>query len=232
MARPKQIEDSVLLELIKKYFDEECNYNVKKLKASEITKYINTHGYPDYQASTLRRTPAATDYIESLKKLTGEKHYVTVVAYQTVDAAALVETNRSKDKLIRAITERDLYYKEVADSAAYHFEKYGKLQKEYEVQKGENLFLTNRVTELEGQVFNCKSEIKQLKADLKARNTVIDTYIYPEIANTLLEKEGAVRKTDNYLKDDILENNIIYANTDIGAFSKSGSSVISGLFDI
>lgn len=65
MARPKYIEDRVLLELIKKYFYEECNANIKKLKASEIVKYINRHGYPDYPATTLRRTQAAMERLES-----------------------------------------------------------------------------------------------------------------------------------------------------------------------
>lgn len=36
MARPKQIEDDVLLDLIKKFFNDECRGNIKKLKASEI----------------------------------------------------------------------------------------------------------------------------------------------------------------------------------------------------
>ena len=35
MARPKQIEDDVLLDLIKKFFNDECRGNIKKLKASE-----------------------------------------------------------------------------------------------------------------------------------------------------------------------------------------------------
>ena len=68
MARPKLIEDSVLLDIIKKYFDEECNNDTKKLKAAEITRYINRNGYPDYPVTTLRRTSIAMEYIEELKK--------------------------------------------------------------------------------------------------------------------------------------------------------------------
>ena len=103
MARPKLIEDNVLLDLIKKYFNDECQKNVKKLKASEITKYINANGYPDYPASTLRRTPAAMKYIEELKASVTDNHYTTTVSYQTVAAALLVDSNRSRDTLIKAI---------------------------------------------------------------------------------------------------------------------------------
>lgn len=118
MARPKQIEDDVLLDLIKKFFNDECRGNIKKLKASEIVKYINANGYPDYPATTLRRTPIATKYIEELKATVVDEHYVTSVSYQTIDAALLVDSNRSRDTLIKAITDRDNYYKMIADSAA------------------------------------------------------------------------------------------------------------------
>ena len=91
MARPKYIEDRVLLELIKKYFYEECNANIKKLKASEIIKYINRHGYPDYPATTLRRTPAAMEYIEELKKAINDDDYITIESYRTIDAVLIVQ---------------------------------------------------------------------------------------------------------------------------------------------
>ena len=81
MARPKQIEDNVLLNLIKKYFNEECQGNAKKLKASEVTKYINANGYPDYPATTLRRTPVAMAYIGELKSSVSDDHYMTCVSY-------------------------------------------------------------------------------------------------------------------------------------------------------
>lgn len=102
MARPNDYEDNVLLDLIKKYFNEECHNNIKKLKTAEIVKYINNNGYPNYPATTLRRTKAATDYIEELKKTIRDEHYTTSVSYQTIDAALLVDSNRSRDSLIKA----------------------------------------------------------------------------------------------------------------------------------
>lgn len=232
MARPKYIEDTVLLNLIKQYFDNECNNDIQKLKASEITKYINTHGYPDYPASTLRRTPIAMEYIEELKKAASNEHYVTVVAYQTIDATSMVDSNRSRNRLISAITERDCYYKKIADSAAYHFEKYNELKKEYDLEKEKNDFLAQKTEELEKQIIQYKSEIKQLINDLTVTNNMIKTYIYPEIANELLAKEGAIRKTPGILKDGTLEKNIITTATNIKKTIKSDSNIIKGLYII
>ena len=232
MARPKLIEDSVLLKLIQEYFDEECNGDIKKLKASEITRYINAHGHPNYPASTLRRTKAAVDFIESLKKQSSNERYLTVAAYQTIDAAALVDSNKSRNRLICAITERDLYYKRIADSAAHFFEKQDQLKKKYDAEKEKNLILTNKIEELEQQIKADKTELKKLRDELKATNSIIKTYVYPEIANELLEKEGIIRKTEHLLKEESIENEIITTTTDVKAFSKSNSNVIEGLFDI
>ena len=42
MARPKQIEDDVLLDLIKKFFNDECRGNIKKLKDS-MAELMDVH---------------------------------------------------------------------------------------------------------------------------------------------------------------------------------------------
>jgi len=231
MARPKLIEDSVLLDLIKSYFHEECHNDIKKLKASQIVEYINNNGYPDYPATTLRRTKVAIDYIEELKKNIHDDNYVAIVSYRTIDAASLVDSNRSRESLIKAISERDCYYKTIADSATQYFERYDRLKKEYEVEKEHSALLSEKIKDLEGLISKYKADIKMLTTELNANKSVIETYIYPEIANELLVKEGATRKTECFIKNDALENNLITATTAIKNTAKSGSAVIKGLFN-
>ena len=232
MARPKLIEDRVLLDLIKKYYDEECNNNAKKLKATEVTKYINKNGYPDYPVTTLRRTKIAMEYIEKLIKLCRDDDYVTLVSYQTVDAEALVEANRTKESLIKAIYERDCYYKKVADSAVHFLDMHNELNQQLEDEKKKTEILTVKIKGLESLVAQYKTEIKTLKAERKAYETVVNTYVYPELANELLTKEGALRKTKTPLIEGSLENNLITSTTNAKKKAKSGSSIISGLFDV
>jgi len=231
MARPKLIEDITLLELIKEYFYKECNNDIKKLKPPQIVQYINKHGYPDYPASTLRRTKIAMDYIEELKRTVSDDNYITLVAYKTIDAALLLDSNKSRASLIKAITERDCYYKTIADSAVQSFERYNKLIEELEEEKEKNIRLNAKIEALEEQVFKYKGEIKSLVNELNAHKAVIDTYVYPELANELLAKEGAIRKTASPIIDNALDNNLITSTTNIKNMSKSSSSVIKGLFD-
>ncbi len=179
MARPKQIEDDVLLDLIKKFFNDECRGNIKKLKASEIVKYINANGYPDYPATTLRRTPIAMKYIEELKATVVDEHYVTSVSYQTIDAALLVNTNRSRDTLIKAITDRDNYYKMIADSAAQTFERYNTLSRKYDTEVIARKKLEDTVSALKELNSENKKRIQELEKELKAYKSVVETYVYP-----------------------------------------------------
>ena len=172
------------------------------------------------------------DYIEKLRNMVTNDNYITSVSYQTIDAALLVNSNRSKDTLIKAISERDSYYKAVADSAAQAFETYNTLKKQYEQEKEKNALLTEKISKLEDLISELNTEIKTLTSELKAYKTVVDTYVYPEIANELLIKEGAIRKTNNHIIEDAVNNNIITATTNIKDVSKSGSSIIEGLFNI
>ena len=232
MARPKQIDDQILLDLIKKYFNEECKGDPKKLKAVDVAKYINRNGYPDYPVTTLRRTPAAMEYIDSLKKSLTEDAYIKLVSYQTIDAEQFLRQNRSHDQLVKAITERDCYYKTVADSAVIYMDKYHSLYDKYEASVRTNEALTERIKELEELNFRYTGETKTYKVELDAYKSIVDTYVYPEIANELLVKEGALRKTETPLKDNALKDNIITSTTDIKKTVRSDSNVIQGLFDM
>lgn len=232
MARPKYIEDDILLDLIKKYFDYECKGDIKKLKATDITRYINQNGYPDYPATTLRRTRIAMDYIEELKNTVKDEHYTTSVSYQTIDAAALVDSNRSRDRLIKAITDKDNYYKTIADAASQSFNRYNALSKKYDKEVELRKQLEDKNALLEKELNEKKSIIRELEKQLKAYKSVIDTYVYPEIANELLVREGAIRETGEIISNDALDTDIITPTTNIKTKIKSGSNIIEGLFNI
>lgn len=231
MPKP-MIETSVLLKLIKKYFEDECHNNIKRLRYSEITQYINRNGYPNYPATSLRRNKAAVDYITELRQTVSEESYVTTVSYQTIDAASLVDSNRSRGSLIKAITERDMYYKTIADSAAMSFKRYNTLSHKYEDESEKCRHLEFENNELKQQLYECKMRIKELIKDFKAYKAVVDTYVYPEIANELLAREGYKKKAEtDIINQDTVDSNVITPSTDIRKKTKSGSSIIQGMFD-
>lgn len=96
MARNKSIPDDRLIALIHSYFTIECKKDVTKLKFPDITAYITAHGYPDYQVTTLRRTQAAREYIESLKEAEEKTAEVNVAAYKTLDIDEFLENHQPR----------------------------------------------------------------------------------------------------------------------------------------
>ena len=98
MARNKSIPDDRLIALIHSYFTIECKKDVTKLKFPDITAYITAHGYPDYQVTTLRRTQAAREYIESLKEAE-EKTAAASLSKQTAKASVELAKEHIKQTL-------------------------------------------------------------------------------------------------------------------------------------
>ena len=215
MARPKYIDDNKAIELIKKYFNNECNGDTKKLTTTKIVAYIMMHGYPQYNSAILRRSPNVKAYIDELKSTAENDDYVTTVSYQTIDAVSFVGRFRSKDSLIKAITERDTYYKKISDSAARSFERYNSVVRKYEGEAIRRKDLELKASEYEEQLEECRASVKKLKKELKAYKSIVGTYVYPEIANELLVKDGAIKLTKNIVDPEVVSDNIISTKTDI-----------------
>ncbi len=230
MARPKQIDDSKLLNLIERFFREECRGDSRKLKYEDIAKYIQKNGYPDYKATSLRRDTTAKTYIDNFKNQTKEATVTTVSTYKTLDVEEFINNNRTPDRLKRSLTELDAYYKSVADSAAQIFNEYNTLLKKYEELKAALEESRNTQKDTEERSKDSHSEVIALKKEIKVLNSVINTYVYPEIANELLAKERVKMKTTGYIDKEKLDEHIITAETPVND-SKSGSKVIRGLFD-
>lgn len=230
MARPKQIDDSELLNLIERFYREECRGDVKKLKYEEIAKYIQNNGYPDYKATSLRRDSTAKTYIENFKNQTKKASVTTVSTYKTLDIEEFINNNRTPDRLRRSLTELDAYYKSVADSAARIFNEYNALVKKYEEMK--DALEESRIVQKDTveRSKDSHSEVIALKKEIKVLNSVINTYVYPEIANELLAKERIKMKTTGIIDKEKLDEQIITAETPVND-PKSGSKVIRGLFD-
>lgn len=230
MARPKQIDDSELLKLIERFFREECRGNVKRLKYEEITKFIQKNGHPEYAATSLRRNPTARTYIENFKNQTREATVTTVATYKTLDVEEFINNNRTPDRLKRSLTELDAYYKSVADSAAEILNQYDSLVKKYEQVRDalEECQRSKEATEEKCKEY--RDELNALKKEFKAIRAVVDTYVYPEIANELLAKERVKMKTTGVIDVEKMDEQIITADTPVNDI-KSGSNVIRGLFD-
>lgn len=242
MPRKKTIDPETLIALIDAYFLEN-HQSPHSLRMSDITQYINTHGYPEYKAPSLRREKVAREHIEFLKQNKQEKQISFLVTHKTLDVNAFLANNETRPKLVEALTKLDNHYKTICDNAL-SIQAEAKSYKDtadYYSEKADNY-----VEELKlktNLLKKAEKEKRLLKQQLDAYKKVLSEYVYPNVASALLEKQGLLfRDTEPYLNEDNLSSQILEAS---GSISSSDiynedeessdifeSNVINGLFNM
>lgn len=227
MARKTKIDTDTLISLVGQFYAEKCDNNPAALKIPAIGDYIRSQGY-DVADYLIRRNQEVRDYITKLQDNTEETYINSVSVYRDLDIVAFVEKNNTPSKLIKAIKERENYYREVTTSAAYCFQENKKLQRKIQDME-------KRIRELESSMTKDEdscSETSRLCNELKAENVqlrnVVDTYVYPEIANELLKKQGLLKTTAGIVDVGKVEESIISSETDVAQIK---NNVLKGLFD-
>ena len=153
-----------------------------------------------------------------------------MVAYQSLDIEALLDNNRTRAKLTRALTDIDMYYKSLADTAAEIMKKDSeKTKKIGELQNSIDV-LTTQNTSLQEMVTALKKEMRALRAQNDALHTVVDKYVYPEMASLLLEESGYINLDTTYVDPEKAKEDIIDPSTPVNSPTKPQSKIIEGMF--
>lgn len=227
MARPSIIDTNILIGLIDRYFNEECNGDTSRLKASKIGEYARRNGY-DWADYLIRRNTDAMEYMNRLKENNEEVHIHTVSVYRDIDLEAFLQKNNTPEKLKTAIQGRENYYRELARSADYSFKEKKKLEEKIRELQQELNSLGQQLSEQEADNSSLKKENKHYKAENKKLRDIVDTYVYPEVANELLKKDGLIKNSADVVNPDHLEANLVTADSDVPTI---GNKVVKGLFD-
>lgn len=227
MGRKKIIETEQLIGLVDEFYYKVCKGNADKLKIPEIGQYVRSNGYPELKDYVIRRNEQVITHIEELKQTSEKKELSLVVAYKTIDIENFINTNRSDTKMKKALSELNMYYKTICDAATLINEKAKRSEsKRKELEKK----LNETQAELEilrTKNANLENEKKQLSAENKKLKQIINTYVYPEIANELLAKEGLLQNTAGIVIEDAVEENLVKPETTV----RSDSNVIKGMFN-
>lgn len=246
MARKKQIEDDVLIDLIKRYYNEVCHGNGSLMKYPNIAKYVSENGYPGYAAYTLRRNTAARAYIDSLAgDVKKASSYITT--YSTMDVEAFISNNPTHESLKRALTERDMYYRNVCEAAIVVKGENKNLTEQIEKQNAELEALKKEHEELKERCSVQKAELSRIRKENSSMKSFIEDNVYPEMANELLKADGELKgDVTPHINEDKANAGLIRPDTKINtddedsADDKSdestdtsgiNSNVVKGIFD-
>ena len=226
MGRRKIITDEELLTYIERFLNERCEGKVELLKIPAIGEFIRSNGMPEVNDVIIRRNKKARNFIENLKKKQENEDIYVISTYKTLDVDAFIQRNCSISAIKKSLTELNIYYKKISESANKICEKYKDIEKKYKTLKVENKKISEKNVEYSNQNNLFKNEIKMLKNQNKALKMIINTYVYPEIANELLKQSGILKNTGDIIDPKAIEENIIKTDTKI----KSNSNVITQMF--
>ena len=225
MARQKTLQDDELIRLLDEY---RLDNPGVKIKLPKFGEYVRSKGYP-VQDYTIRRSVGFREYLEKINRGTEEELCSDLVTYKTLDADALLDSHRTRDSLREAINVRDRYYARIAANAA---DAIG-ARKAAEKRAAE---LELRVAELEAQLANVQAQAD--RADIRQKNEVIarlkrllDSYIYPDAANAILEREGILEVVSSVVPAEQMQKHTITADTEIKFSEYDSVNELLGGFD-
>ena len=211
MARQK----SITIDELKNFLNEYRIANpYTKVEIPKLGIFIRSFGV-DVKDYTIRRNTEFRKLLDEINQNFNKETYSDVVTYNTLNPKAFIQRNNTPEKLIAALTNRDTYYRHVADKAAQLFELNKTLQQEL-VQKNDVIKdLASKLAEAKSN----KTSIKEKDNAIKTLKNIIDIYVYPSAANALLAKEGILEVVAGVVDDDTIDNLTITANTNINDFT-------------
>jgi len=121
----------------------------------------------------------------------------TVSWDKDLDILLFLEKHNTREKLMIAIKERENYYREITESATYFFKENKELSEKVSQHKKEKEILKTDLEEMKVENTQLTLELKKLQKDYQKLIQLIEDYVYPEIANELLKKEGFLKTTAN-----------------------------------
>lgn len=204
MARPRLFTEDELIALINEYYLE---YPNRMVKTSDLERYANAHGHPEFKSYSIRRCPKAKQYIDQINASNQVTLETTIVTWRQLDVDAFLNLNRSRSDLKNALIQRDNYYGEVCRSAGEFLRDKERLEAKITRMNSEINNLKNQVAELEQMNTNKINRYSQEM--LSKMKKVLDTYVYPDIANEILKKEGLDSLFGPYVNPASIESEMI-----------------------
>lgn len=225
MARTKTYQTKELIALLNEYKIENPGMRVTIPK---FGAYLRSKGY-EIQDHTLRRDEKFRDCLQKTNDEEDSKNFNDLVTYKTIDVDSFVEKNNNKAKLREALLNRDRYYANIAAKGVEAIKEKKECQtkiKEMTIQIEE---LKNVIKETEKKLTeekakNTDTKIKEKDKAIVVMKNILDDYIYPDMANAILKRDGVLKVVNSVVNNNIVDEKSICADTDIEKLVEEKSS--------
>lgn len=239
MPKKKSYDVTLVLSAIDRYFNEVCFHNVKRLKMTQICKYLKENGFPEINDRKLNRDEQIREHIVSLKAMESSESIQEIISYSPLNVDDFLKTNSNINKLKAALTILDSHY---GDICKYAIEKVHENQ-DYKEQVSNLKADIKRLNTLNEEQIN---ELKRLKRVSKESEMyrkkymkLIKTTLLPEVANEILRRDDILLIEETIIseegfKDFVLDNSMVIQD-EIKKIDKMedkfNNSIINELFE-
>ena len=195
MPRPRKNDSDELIRLVDEFFTSEACGNPAKLKGSLLESYAARRG-STAKSYDYRRDPAVTGHIEYLKKLVSDENGIRVIngsAYKTLDTAALLKKYHDPDSLTKALLEIDAHWKSIYEASCNADTAYRRCRRELSSCREALGEKEASIEGLSARNRELASDNNRLAKENRYLRSMLRTYLYPALANSILEEEHVSR---------------------------------------
>ena len=195
MPRPRKNDSDELIRLVDEFFTSEACGNPAKLKGSLLESYAARRG-ATAKSYDFRRDPAVTGHIEYLKKLMSDENGIRVIngsAYKTLDTAALLKKYHDPDSLTKALLEIDAHWKSIYEASCNADTAYRRCRRELSSCREALGEKEASIEGLSARNRELASDNNRLAKENRYLRSMLRTYLYPALANSILEEEHVSR---------------------------------------
>lgn len=225
MARAKSMETEDIIKCLQEYRFENPQI---KIKIPELANYLRSKGY-DIKDYTLRRNTEFREYLKAINNCAEEKMVSDLVTYKTLDADEFLAKNNTKDKLKKALITREQYYASVAASAVEAINKRKAIEQKNNELKKQLELLAQQNNENKDKEY--KAQLKEKDEAIRVLKEILETYIYPDAANALLEQAGVYEVVSKIIPTEKMKEKTIQADTNINVSKYESVNNLIGEFE-
>jgi len=201
MARPKKANSTDMLRIVDSFY--ETHGDASRLRFTLLEEYAASLGISikEYDFRRDESVKKRIDEIKSLQKTAGLS-----LAYKTLDADALIRTNPTRESLKNALIDLDGNWRAVYERAA-------KLSAENSILLSENYSIKRDAEALRSEIAllnenanDLRRESVNLLAENRYLKSALERWLYPDVANEILKREGVLPDVDPIVSEAAVED--------------------------
>lgn len=192
MARPKKIDTEKMICIVNSFF--ESNGDPAMLKYTLLENYAASLG-AEIKEYDFRRDKSVRLRIDELQQsfmLEG----MGIVAFKNIDIDAMLNRNRTREKLQSSLQELNDFWRQVYEKANVLSQTNKSLLTDNFKLKGKIKTLATEIEESGEKVQESKTQNNRLIIENRFLKRMLKQYLYPALANEILKNDNILSETD------------------------------------